>query len=73
MEHFLPADPVIPIQPPLSLSLWNLNRPSRLGWRITNDSQVCVQRSKAFWKMDKGKSSDMNEFMRGVKFKGPLC
>lgn len=40
MEHFLPADPVIPIQPPLSLSPRNLNREPGLGWRITNDSQV---------------------------------
>lgn len=69
-EHFLPADPVIPIQPPPSLSLRNVNRERRLGWRrlgwrAADDSQVCVERSKAFWEMDEDKSSDMTRVHEG--------
>lgn len=74
-EHFLPADPVIPIQPPLSLSLRNVKRERRLGgrrlgwwrfgWRTADDSQVCVERSKAFWEMDEDKSSDMTRVHEG--------
>lgn len=45
----------------------------RAGTRMADHKRLPgffgVERSKAFWEMDEVKSSDMNEFMRGVKFK----
>lgn len=69
MEHFLPADPVIPIQPPKPLAT---EPEQRVGTRMADHKRLPhLQRSKAFWEMDKGKS-DMGEFM-SKEFKGRLC